>query len=152
MRKSLLETVIDIAVLYHRNQTDKGNPDIPYVLHPLSVASSLADEGESKETVAVALLHDVIEDSLLTLEGLKAYSIIPNLVIDAVDAITRREGETYNEYLARVKSNPMATKVKLKDLKHNMNPDRLARVEGGKSRLQKRYTSAYKYLTQKEME
>lgn len=101
----------------HKNQVDKSG--MPYVFHPYHVAEQMDDE---KSTI-VALLHDVIEDTDITLSDLHGFD---NEIIEAVDLLTRKEGQSYNQYIRDISSNELATKVKIADLKHNAD---LTRIE-----------------------
>lgn len=119
-----------LATAAHSGQVDKGGS--PYINHPITVAEAL----ETEEEQIVALLHDVVEDTPVTLEELldRGFS---KRVVQAVDCLTRREGEPREAYLARIRENPLATAVKLSDLRHNSDLNRipaptekdLARVE-----------------------
>lgn len=107
-----------IAAEAHKNQVDKGGH--PYIEHPKAVAAGVTTELEK----TVAWLHDVVEDTSFTLEDIE--SIFGNTVRDAVDAITRREGEDRTAYLERVRANKTATAVKLSDLRHNSDLSRIS--------------------------
>ncbi|MEG1506685.1 MAG: GTP pyrophosphokinase [Erysipelotrichaceae bacterium] len=111
------ELAYEIAKQAHMGQKDKAGVD--YIHHPETVASMMETDIEK----SVAYLHDVVEDTTITLEMLKAKGF-SNEVINAVNAITKRAGEEYNEYLHRVAENPIAFKVKLADMKHNSNLNR----------------------------
>ena len=138
-----IDKAVTIAMIAHMDQTDKLN--IPYILHPLSVMNSV----EGMEHKATAILHDVVEDSDYTIPMLRNMGI-PVVVVDAVDCITKRDGEDYFVYLARVKSNPIALVVKLADIYHNTNPKRLGKLGGTQSaRLCTKYAKALKYLLDK---
>lgn len=101
-----------IAVNAHKGQTDKAGAD--YIDHPIAVANQMETDTEK----AVAYLHDVVEDTDITLNQLSTYGFSLE-ILDAVDAITRREQEQYRDYIERVKENAIALKVKLADLRHN---------------------------------
>lgn len=116
--QSLLEQALLLAVRTHRGQEDKGGA--PYILHPLRVMLSV---GKPVEMIA-AVLHDAIEDGDLTLEELKGAGF-PDEVISVLDALTRRLGESYSEYLDRVRENPTAVRVKVADLKDNLDESRI---------------------------
>ena len=126
------------CLIAHEGQVDKCGE--PYHLHPFAVA----DMVEGEERKAVAYLHDVVEDTETTLEQLADMGFSANIV-EAVDAITRRDGEEYMDYITRVKVNPIATDVKVADLKHNMNPNR----RGATRRMLERYASALAELTRR---
>ena len=104
----------------HGEQVDKGGN--PYFLHPEIVATQCNTEKEK----IVALLHDVVEDTDVTLTDLASYGFGTD-VINAIDAITKRKGEPYQTYLKRVKQDPIARVVKLADLWHNSQLSRLNR-------------------------
>src|SRR6266446_2551617 len=114
-----IEDAILIAAEAHRGQTDKAGA--PYILHPLRVMLRLKSEAE----MLTAALHDVVEDSNWTLEMLRARGF-PEEVLAAVDCLTRRADETYDEFTERVKPNPLAVRVKLADLEDNMDQTRIA--------------------------
>ncbi|MBK8035021.1 MAG: GTP pyrophosphokinase [Chloroflexi bacterium] len=109
-----IEEAIIWATEVHRGQVDKaGNP---YILHPLRVMLRMT----SDDARFVAILHDTIEDSDHTLDDLRALGY-SETIIAAVDAITRRDDETYEEFIQRLKPNPLARAVKLADLLDNMD-------------------------------
>ena len=109
---------LEIATRAHRGQLDKAGE--PYINHPKAVARMLGTE----EAQTVALLHDVIEDTNVTLDDLKEAGFSDN-IITAVDCLTHRDGEKREEYIMRVSRNPLATMVKLADLKHNQDLSRI---------------------------
>jgi (p)ppGpp synthase/HD superfamily hydrolase len=119
---TLCEKAYQFAIEAHDGQTDKAGK--PYIEHVLTVASSFEDDDARYMT---ALLHDIIEDTGATLDDLRGFGI-PDEVIAAVDAITKRDGVAYTDYLARVKSNGIARDVKIADLKHNSDLSRLDNV------------------------
>lgn len=108
-----------IACKEHRGQKDKGGND--YILHPCAVADMLETDIEK----AVAYLHDVVEDTKVTIDDLKRLDF-PDVIINAVEAITKRENETYNIYIERVAKNPIAKNVKLADMEHNSDISRIS--------------------------
>jgi len=103
---------IKIAFEAHGKQNDRSG--IPYVLHPIHVAEQMKDE----TTTIVALLHDVVEDTDVTLEDLKNDGFSQE-VLDAVDVLTHKDGMKYLDYVRRLATNPIAKKVKVEDIKHN---------------------------------
>lgn len=109
-----LEDAILLATQAHRGQKDKVGQ--PYILHPLRVM--LRVEGEAARTVAV--LHDVVEDTPHSLEDLRAMGFGDD-VVAAVDSLTRRPDETYEQFVERAATNPLARRVKLADLEDNMD-------------------------------
>jgi (p)ppGpp synthase/HD superfamily hydrolase len=106
----------------HAKQRDKGGA--PYIEHPLAVAATLRKAGAGDTAISVALLHDVVEDSDTTLNDLRAAGF-SDIVLKAVDAITRRENESRTRYLRRVSGNQIALSVKFADLRHNMDLSRI---------------------------
>ena len=92
---------------------------MPYVFHPFH----LAEQMQTEETTIVALLHDVVEDTTVTLEELA--TIFPAPVVEAIALMTHDDDTPYPEYVARIKTNPIARAVKLADLIHNSDKTRL---------------------------
>ena len=114
-----LEDAIILAAEAHRGQVYPSPEGEPYICHPLRVM--LAVEPESQRIVAV--LHDVVEDSPITLDGLRQRRYAPD-VVSAVDCLTRRPDETYDDYIERVATNEAACRVKLADLGDNLANNR----------------------------
>lgn len=114
----MLDKAILIAAKAHNGQTDKGGE--PYILHPLRVMSSVKSERER----ICAVLHDVIEDTDITLEYLRGEGFSEE-IIAALEALTRGQNETYDEFIDRIIKNKTACHVKLADLKDNMNLSRI---------------------------
>lgn len=107
-----------LAKAAHNGQLDKGGND--YINHPVAVAESVSTEEEQ----IVALLHDIVEDTPMTLENLREQGFSEQ-VVKAVDCLTKRDGESLKIYLGRVKQNPLARTVKLADLAHNSDLRRI---------------------------
>ena len=127
----------------HKSQLDKSG--LPYVHHPLHVAEQMKDEN----TTIVALLHDVIEDTDMTIEQLEPYDF-PKEAIEALRLMTHEKGLDYFDYIKRLSKNPIARKVKLADLEHNMDLSRLNRItEENKKRIEK-YQKSHQYLEELE--
>ncbi|HEU5039990.1 MAG TPA: HD domain-containing protein [Gemmatimonadales bacterium] len=115
-----LERALQIAAEAHQGQLDKAGE--PYLLHPLRVMLRVTGEPER----IVALLHDVVEDSAAwTIERLRAEGFAEE-VVQAVDRLTRREGEEYEALIERAAGHPLALRVKLADLEDNKALARLA--------------------------
>ena len=100
---------------------------------------------KTDEEKAVAYLHDVIEDTELTLEDLGEYGFSKE-VIEAVDIITKKRGEDYQSYLNSVKKNKLARVVKLADLRHNSDLTRLAKVTEKDIKRKEKYQKAIDFL------
>lgn len=107
----------EIAKRAHEGQKDKAGVD--YIHHPEKVANMVESDTEK----SVAYLHDVVEDTFVTLKMLEVEGF-PSEVIKAIDAITKRKDELYDDYLQRVSKNPIALKVKIADMKHNSDVSR----------------------------
>lgn len=136
----LLEKAISIAVEAHRGQKDKNGK--PYILHPISVMGKVRTETDK----IVAILHDVVEDTDWTFDDLRKEGFPPE-ILDALDCVTKREGEPYEEFVKRSASNPIARRVKLADLEDNMDVRRmLATTDKDLARLAK-YRRAWAFLT-----
>ena len=116
-----LERAIAIAATAHTSQIDKTGA--PYILHPLRMMMRL----DTTEARIVAILHDVVEDTEWTLEGLASEGFSDS-VLKALECVTKREGEEYRAFVQRSASDPIARRVKLMDLEDNMNILRLAQL------------------------
>ncbi|MEG2116543.1 MAG: GTP pyrophosphokinase [Clostridia bacterium] len=102
----------------HKGQFDKSGA--PYVFHPFFLATQMDDEN----SVVLALLHDVVEDTDKTFDDIKALGVNDD-VIAALKLLTHNLAVPYFEYVNKIKENKLATKVKLADLKHNSDLSRL---------------------------
>lgn len=143
-KAATLEKAILLATQAHAGQTDKAGA--PYILHPLAVMHRFAVTDFNAQ--AVAVLHDVIEDTEVTANDLLEAGI-PGHVVRAVSDISKRDGEDYGDYLERVKANPLARRVKLEDIGHNMSRlDNLSPRHAGY--LAAKYTRALKFLRASE--
>lgn len=128
-----------LAYKAHKGQKDKAGK--AYILHPVYVA--MHTKGIKRKTVA--LLHDIVEDTEITLKDL-ANKGFDNEVIEAVQAITKIKGEDYTGYLQRVKQNAIAKDVKLADLKHNSDLNRLKKVTVKDISRKYKYLAAIQFL------
>jgi len=117
----MLEKAIQCAVKAHAGQKDKAGA--PYILHPLRIMMKM----DSQAGMIAAMLHDVVEDSSVTLADLRDEGFSEE-VIAAVDHLTRRQGEAYEIFINRLRNNPLAVKVKLADLEDNMDIRRIENV------------------------
>jgi (p)ppGpp synthase/HD superfamily hydrolase len=113
-----LGKAIAIAAQAHQGQYDKAGT--PYILHPLRMMLRMSSETE----MIAAILHDVVEDTEWTLDKLRQAGFAEE-VVQAVECLTHRDHETYDEFIARVCTNVIASKVKLADLEDNMDMRRL---------------------------
>ncbi len=123
----------------HKEQRDKS--DIPYVFHPFH----LAEQMNTEETIVVALLHDVIEDTEYTVEDLIRMGF-EKTTIDAIVLMTHDDGVNYMDYVGKIKANPIAKRVKLADLKHNSDLTRLDVVDEEALKRRKKYLEAIAFL------
>jgi (p)ppGpp synthase/HD superfamily hydrolase len=136
-----------VAALAHAEQTDKSG--VPYIRHVTAVAvgamTRAANSGEVDpgDAFVVGLLHDVVEDTDITLDDLA--ELFPARIIEAVDAVThRKKNESRADYLARVIAVPIAKVVKKADVAHNSLPERMAAIPDGpvKDRLNRKRDEA----------
>ena len=140
VEQSMVDLALSIARKAHEGQLDKAGVD--YIEHPIYVASQV----DTEEEKAVALLHDVIEDSPVSAEGLLQAGL-PETVVTAVQVLTKKKEQDYQTYLETVKKNPLARVVKLSDLKHNSDLSRLSSItEKDRERL-KKYKKAIDFLS-----
>lgn len=137
----LTKKAICISFEAHKRQIDKGG--MPYVYHPYHLAEQMDDE----YSVCVALLHDVVEDTSIKLSDLRKYGF-PDAVIEAVGAMTHADGVPYMEYVAGIKKNPIARKVKLADLRHNSDLSRLSTIDEKTAARIEKYRKAIDFLSE----
>ena len=121
-KPATLEEAIQIAAEAHKRIKDKTGA--AYILHPLRMMMRLRTEAE----MITAVLHDVVEDSNWTIEQLRQKGFSGE-ILQAVDCVTNRSGETYDEFIERVKTNVIARQVKTADLKDNMNIQRIGEIK-----------------------
>ena len=107
---------VKIAYDAHLGQLDYNG--VPYIFHPYHLAEQMDDE----ISCTVALLHDVVEDTSITLDDLE--QMFPKQVVEIIMLLTHDEKVDYFEYIRKIKTNAIATKVKLADIKHNSNEAR----------------------------
>lgn len=144
--QDLVARAARLAAEAHEGQTDKVGA--AYIEHPARVAefvrSLFVDAPD--EAVAVAWLHDVVEDTKISLQDLLEAGF-PGSVVAAVDSMTKRAGEGMEDYFARVRSNPLAVMVKTADLADNTSPERVSRLDPQTAeRLRNKYARARKLL------
>ena len=139
----LFDLALKIAVEAHREQKDKSGRE--YVMHPIRVAERCKDP----RAKIVALLHDTIEDTNVTAEYLRCEGF-PDEIINGVLSVTKREGETYDDFVRRAAENVIGREVKIADLEDNMDIRRLKEITAEDvARLQK-YLRAWQYLIKLE--
>lgn len=131
-----------LAVAAHLGQVDKAGA--PYIEHVREVARRLEKHGD--EAVMAGLLHDIVEDTDVTLEQLRAMGF-PEAVVRAVDAVTWRDGEAYMDLIARAAADPLGRLVKLADNGTNADEARLALLDDATAeRLRRKYARAREVL------
>lgn len=142
-----LSPQISIAMIFaykaHDGQVDKGGRS--YLIHPLTVAMTLASQGYDEDTITAGLLHDVIEDTQYTFEDLQTMGIHAT-VIDALRLLTHDKNTDYIEYISKVKANPIAKAVKMVDLLHNSDRSRLSVITEKDEQRFTKYERAIKIL------
>lgn len=136
---SLLDQAIALAAQVHAGQKDRYGE--PYILHPLRVMLRMTTDTER----IAAVLHDVVEDSPLSLDDLRARGF-PAEVVEIVDRLTTREGETYDALIARAAAHPAARHIKLADLEDNMDVRRMRTVTTADAARLDRYRAAWERL------
>ena len=137
---NLTKKALRIAFDAHKNQVDKTG--LPYVFHPFH----LAEQMDTEDEVIVALLHDVVEDTDITLDDLRSHGF-SETVMRALSLLTHDNNSDYMDYIAKISKNTLATKVKIADLRHNSDVTRLDVIdEAAVSRLEK-YRVAISFLT-----
>ena len=112
----LTNKAMKIAYAAHHGQADYNG--IPYIFHPIHLAESMEEE----ISCCAALLHDVVEDTSVTMEELAKE--FPQEVIDVLKLLTHDDSTDYFDYVRAIKTNPIAVKVKLADLAHNSDQSR----------------------------
>ncbi len=137
---SSIQKAIEIATQAHKGQVDKSGKE--YIGHPLRVM----EMGKTEEEKIVGVLHDVVEDTDWTFERLEAEGFSKE-VIDALRCVTKvSENENYDDFIERVKTNPLAVAVKINDLSDNMDIRRLPYLSDKDVKRLKKYLKAYKKL------
>lgn len=134
-----LENAIALAAKAHSGQVDKAGA--PYILHPLRMMLKLT----TPEERMAALLHDVVEDCGVTLDDLRAQGF-SEAVVAAVDALTRRDGESYESFVERADLDPIGRRVKLADLEDNSDLSRIPNPTPRDFERLEKYRRAIAYL------
>lgn len=137
----LTKKALKLSFDAHKDQTDKSG--MPYVYHPFH----LAEQMKTEETVIVALLHDVVEDTDYTIQDIADMGFLQT-VVDALALMTHDKGVPYMDYVARIKENPIATAVKLADLRHNSDTSRLDVLDEKAIQRNQKYEKAIRLLTE----
>ena len=127
-----------LSQYYHAGQVDKAGK--PYSLHPAAVAAKVDDENAK----IAAFLHDTLEDTAMEPDTIKL--LFGDEILDAVKVLTRKDDESYEDFIKRCGENPLARKVKLADLEHNMDLSRLPNVTEKDRRRAEKYRKSAAYL------
>lgn len=135
----LLDKAALICVTKHAGQRDKAGS--AYFQHPMRVAMRCRTDEEK----IVALLHDTIEDTDVTTEYLLAEGF-PQTIVDGILALTKRDGESYEAFVARAKRNPLGRVVKLHDLEDNLDIFRLTVLDADMAARYNKYLAAHRFL------
>ena len=128
-----------IAYDAHAGQVDKTG--LPYIYHPIHLAENMADEN----AVITALLHDVVEDTDITIDDLAREGFNEDILI-ALQLLTHNPAQEYMDYISQLSTCTLARKVKLADLYHNSDVTRLDTIDEKTARRLEKYTRAIKLL------
>ena len=140
--EKLIAKAIEIALKAHDGQTDKAG--MPYIGHVMRVMQA----GRTIDEKIVGVLHDIVEDTPWTFETLLAEGF-PAHIVDALRCVTKlHDDEPYEEFIQRVKSNPLAVAVKINDLTDNMDIRRLSELTDKDVQRLRKYLQAYQELIQ----
>lgn len=143
MDDDLITRAVSLSATAHGRQKDKGGS--AYIMHPMRIACRCKTDDER----IVAMLHDVTEDgAVCAINHALIKDIFPAHIADAVEAITRKDGETYMAYIGRCSENVLAKKVKILDLEDNMNVLRLGSLKDEDVARLNKYKKAYRFLTE----
>lgn len=137
----LTRKAMQIAYAAHQGQVDKGG--LPYIFHPYHLAEQMDDE----VSCCAALLHDVVEDTDVTMEALARE--FPREVIDVLKLLTHGEDVPYFDYVRGIRSNPIAVKIKLADIAHNSDQTRCTNLTPAQlAYFRQKYAKAKAILTE----
>lgn len=139
---STLTNALILAAQHHEGQIDKAGQ--PYILHPLR----LMLKANNEETKIVALLHDIVEDTPITLSDLKNEGF-SNSIIEAIDCLTRNATETYEQFIERIRENELARHVKILDLEDNSDLSRISQPTEKDLQRMEKYKKALAVLREK---
>lgn len=135
----LYDCALRIAIRAHEGQKDKSGRE--YIMHPIRVAERCKDP----RAKIVALLHDTIEDTGVTPDYLHSKGF-PDEIIEGVLSVTKREGESYEDFVSRAALNPLGREVKRADLEDNMDIRRLETISDDDVTRLRKYLKAWHYL------
>ncbi len=130
-----------MRIMFENQKNIIGKDEIPYVFHPWHVAESMEDETRT----IVALLHDVVEDTDISIADLRKEGFSEE-VLTALTILTHNKEEDYYDYIKRIKKNPIAKDVKISDLMHNSDLKRLSKITPDDKDRTKKYQKCLHYL------
>ena len=136
----LTKKALKLCFEAHKEQVDKTG--MPYVFHPFHLAEQMDDE----ISTVCALLHDVIEDTNITMEMLDQMGF-PQEVLTVLELLTHNETVPYMDYVKNISNHPIAKKVKIADLRHNSDLKRLDFVDEWALKRNKKYQEALRILS-----
>lgn len=134
-----LRMAINIANDVHSHQVDKAGQ--PYILHPLWVMNKV----HTLKAKIVAVLHDIVEDTNITIEDL-IFKGFDEDIVEAISLLTRKKNQSYNNYIELIATNDLAKEVKIADLSHNMDLSRLKEITDKDKERYNKYLKARDYL------
>lgn len=137
----LYDLALQIATKAHEGQKDKSGYE--YIMHPIRVAERCKDT----RAKIVAMLHDTIEDTFVTTDYLRKQGF-PDEIIEGVLSVTKREGESYDEFVRRAAENPLGKEVKKADLEDNMDIRRLKELTDEDVGRLRKYLRAWQFLNE----
>ena len=115
MNNNKYSKALELATKYHEGQK-RLKSGLDYIIHPIAVADKFNNENYK----IVSVLHDVVEDTEMTIEGLIDLGF-KGYIVNAIDLLTKKKDQNYLQYLMRLKENEMARDVKVEDIKHNLS-------------------------------
>jgi (p)ppGpp synthase/HD superfamily hydrolase len=136
---SILDAAVTLACRIHTGQVDKSGK--PYILHPLRLMLRF----ETLDEQVVSVLHDVVEDGNVTLDELRQLGLSEH-VIHAIDCLSKRPGEAYEDFIVRIRPEELARKVKIEDIRDNLNLTRLLTLDDKDLERIAKYHKALRYL------
>ena len=137
MNNNKYSEALKLATKYHKGQK-RLRSDFDYIIHPTAVADKFNNENYK----IVAVLHDIVEDTEMTIEGLIDFGF-KGYIVNAIDLLTKKKGQNYLQYLMKLKENEMARDVKVEDIKHNLS-------DLGRGNMKDKYLLALYILLEKQ--
>lgn len=137
----MLENAILMASSSHKGQLDKAGA--PYILHPLRCMMDILSTTGDYELAAAMVMHDVVEDTNVSIKSMKESNLFSGRIIRLVNDLTRKDGESYNEFISRCSTNVDAARLKMADLNDNKNLDRLPEIKAKDIQRWEKYSKAY---------